>query len=188
MKKTGKEVSYCCGTYVRCGRKYCTPHRVSHKMLENILLDDLRKIIDSIDDLEKLTDKWKQKQIAAGKGEEADFDERAKIQTEIDKIRRLKRAVYEDYHEGLISRDEFTSYRQEYIKKEELLEKQLTYLKEKDKNEKGRNSTVTPWVKHLLTTGKVEELDRDTVTEMLYEIKVFEDRKIKIIYNFAQIE
>ena len=33
--------------------------------------------------------------------------------------------------------------------------------------------------------GAVAELDRDIVLEMIHEITVYEDRKIKITYNFS---
>ena len=41
------------------------------------------------------------------------------------------------------------------------------------------------WVKRLLELGRIEALDRDIIVEMIHEIKVFEDRRIRIIYNFS---
>lgn len=193
VKKAGKTINYYCGTYVRCGRQYCTPHMISHEILENILLDDLREILCSVENLKELADKEKWKQIEAGQGNDGkngetvctDYNEKVKVLSELDRIRKLKKNVYEDYRENLISKNEFTAYRQDYIKKEELLEKQLTCLEEKDKNEKDGNAYEIPWIRHLLNTGEIECLDRDIVTIMLHEIKVYEDGKIKITYNFA---
>ena len=42
-----------------------------------------------------------------------------------------------------------------------------------------------PWLKRLLELKDIEALDRDIVVEMISEIKVYENRKIKIIYNFG---
>lgn len=49
-----KSDSFYCGTYKRYGNKYCTPHTLPLNILEQIVLDDLKKIIHSISDLEKL--------------------------------------------------------------------------------------------------------------------------------------
>ena len=43
----------------------------------------------------------------------------------------------------------------------------------------------TPWLKRLLELKDIKALDRDIVVEMISEIKVYENRKIKITYNFG---
>ena len=43
----------------------------------------------------------------------------------------------------------------------------------------------SPWIKRLLDLRRIEKLDRAIVVEMIYEIKVYENRIIKIIYNFS---
>ena len=43
----------------------------------------------------------------------------------------------------------------------------------------------TPWLRRLLELKDIEELDRDIVVEMIDEIIVYENRKIKIRYNFG---
>ena len=43
----------------------------------------------------------------------------------------------------------------------------------------------TPWLKRLLELKDIEALDRNIVVEMISEIKVYENRKIKITYNFG---
>ena len=43
----------------------------------------------------------------------------------------------------------------------------------------------TPWLKRLLELKDIESLDRDIVVEMISEIRVYENRKIKITYNFG---
>ena len=77
------------------------------------------------------------------------------------------------------------SYREDYLKKEELYLKQLEVL-EREKDE-GVTSCVfeIPWVKRLLDLKDIEVLDRDIVVEMIHRITIYEDKKIKISYNFS---
>lgn len=174
-------INYYCGTYVRSGRLYCTPHAIPFKILEAIILEDLRTIIQNIDNL---------KEIIMGQEPEKTVtksinpDERNRLQGELEKVQKLKKGVYEDYREKLISKEEFVSYRQDYIRKEELLLKQLDNL-EKRAEQNIQDILESPWIRRLLECRTIESLDRDIVVEMIQNIEVFEDHRIKIIYNFS---
>ena len=47
-KGEGEKMRYCCGTYIRMGKKYCTPHTVRYTELKEILSRDLEKIFPDI--------------------------------------------------------------------------------------------------------------------------------------------
>ena len=192
-------VNYYCGGYVHSGRKFCTPHGIPHRTLEQIVREDLRTVIQNVGDLKKIVEAQERKRV-----EERQYAEerlsfpsvesldvesgRSKMQAELERGRRLKKSVYEDYREGLISKEEFVTYREDYVKKEVLLERQLEGLKEKaGKADREHMTSVfeTPWIKRLLELGDVECLDREIVVEMLHEIRVYEDRRIVIVYNFS---
>ena len=85
----------------------------------------------------------------------------------------------------MISKEEYVTYRQDYLKKEEQLEKRLASLEERKELEADTDIFEIPWLKRLSTLRSVERLDRDIVVEMLHEIKVYENHKIEIIYNFS---
>ena len=174
-------INYYCGTYVRSGRQYCTPHSIPYWILEKIILEDLKVIMQSVDNLYEIV---AQNQEAVLTAKQINNSEKNRLNTELEKVKKLKKAVYEDYRSGLISKEEFVTYRQDYLKKEELLERQLESI---DKNQNGvvANIFENPWIKRLLEFRTIEKLDRDIVAEMVHEIKVFENHKIKITYNFS---
>ena len=84
----------------------------------------------------------------------------------------------------MISKEEFFTYREDYLKKEELYKKQTEILKEKVKESVKEDVFQTPWLKRLLEMRDIEKLDRDMIVEMIDQIVVYENRKIKIRYNF----
>ena len=43
----------------------------------------------------------------------------------------------------------------------------------------------TPWLRRLLELKDIEELDRDIIVEMIDQITVYENHKLKISYNFG---
>lgn len=171
-----------CGTYRRNGKKYCTSHRIPLKVLEDIVLDDLKKIVSSVEDLKLFI---QSQNLNIEKSKQMTNTEINKIKSDLERIKKLKKSVYEDYKEGLISKEEYFSYREDYLKKEELYLKQLEVL-EREKDE-GVTSCVfeIPWVKRLLDLKDIEVLDRDIVVEMIHRITIYEDKKIKISYNFS---
>ena len=177
-----KNINYYCGTYVRSGRQYCTPHLMPHLILEKIILDDLRTILQSVDDLREVIS---QNHEAAGAAKRVADNEKNWLNTELEKVRKLKKAIYEDYREELISKEEYVTFRQDYLKKEEQLEKQMASLEERQELEADTDIFETPWVKRLFELRSVDALDRDIVVEMLHEIKVYENHKIEITYNFS---
>lgn len=177
----GGNVNYYCGTYVRSGRQYCTPHPIPHWILEKIIFEDLNTIIQRIDNLREVIE---QTQSTIVTGKRTNENEKNRLTAELEKVQKLKKAVYEDYRSELISKDEFVTYRQDYLKKEDLLEKQLASI---DKQQEKATPDIfdNPWIKRLLELKSVEKLDRDIVVEMIHEIKVFENHKIKITYIFS---
>ena len=177
-----KTYSLYCGTYKRNGKQYCTPHTLPMAVLEDIVLGDLKAIVDSVDNLKELV---QSQSFTASKVKRIADTELSKIKAELERVKRLKKSIYEDYREELISKEEFLSYREVYLKKEELYSKQIEALEEKKKDNVTEDVFETPWLKRLLELKDIETLDRDIVVEMISEIKVYENRKIKITYNFG---
>lgn len=177
-----KTYSMYCGTYKRNGKEYCTPHTLPMKVLEEIVLSDLKIIVQNIDDLREMV---KAQGFTTAKVKRIADTELSKLKTELERVRKLKKSIYEDYKEELISKEEFLTYREDYLKKEELYLKQVEALEEKKKENITEDVFETPWLKRLLELKDIEALDRDIVVEMISEIKVYENRKIKIIYNFS---
>lgn len=177
-----KTDSFYCGTYKRYGRKYCTPHTLPLKLLEQIVLDDLKKIIQSIDDLEALV---KQKPVNQKRNAEGKIQEQiSKADAELGKIRKWKQSLYEDYKEGILTKEDYITYREDYIYKENLLLRQIESMRQIQAEDE-ENVLKSPWVRRLLQLREVEKLDRVTIVEMIDKILVYDNRRIRIIYNFS---
>lgn len=159
-----------CGTYKRHGKEFCTPHTLPMAVLEEIVLGDLKAIIQSVDNLKELV---KEQHFTASKARRIADTELSKIKAELERVKKLKQSVYEDYKDELISKEEFLSYRTDYQKKEELYSKQIEALEEKKKDNVTEDVFETPWLKRLLELKDIEKLDREIVVDMIHEIKVY---------------
>lgn len=178
MSKTSHSggVYYCCGSYKRYGPGACTRHGISHQELEQIVLDDLNKIIGTVGDLKALAEEAAPKKTLRNlKGE------RERIQGNLDRVYHLKKSVYEDYRSGLISREDFLRYKEDYTCQEQALSSQLAHLEQ----EQPEDVFKRPWIASLLKHRKLTELDRTTMAEAVKEILIFEDGHIEITYLFS---
>lgn len=174
--------SYQCSTYVRSGSQFCTPHFVAYSVLEKIILNDLKIIVQNIDNLMELV---KKQEVDASNVTQWREKEQKRLESELQRISRFKKEIYEDYKEGLISKEEYITYRKDYIQKEEHFEKQLSEFLKKQENENNTDIFKRPWIKRLLELKDVEQLDRNIIVEMVSEIKIYENHKILVTYNFS---
>ena len=177
-----KAYSFYCGTYKRHGKGYCTPHTLPFHVLEEIILNDLRTIIQNVNDIQRLVEN---PSFHHPKAEEIVRKELVRVKAELGRVQKLKKSAYEDYKEGIISKEEFFTYREDYLKKEEFYKKQTETLEGKVKESVTEDVFQMPWLKRLLEMKDIEKLDREVIVEMVDQIVVYENRKIKISYNFG---
>ena len=179
MAKTrwNSKIHYSCGSYKRYGATACTKHYIPQSILEDIVLDDLNRIIAAVDNLKKITDDHQQDVSAV----QPSAAEHKRLQTALSRIRRLKQGSYEDYRDKLISRADFLRYKADYDHQEQVLLHQISQLQETEKID----APTKPWIENLLQIGKLEELDRVTLAQTVKEIRVFEENRIEIQYLFS---
>ncbi len=177
-----KVYSMCCGTYKRNGTQLCTPHIIPMEVLEKIILNDLKVIVQNIKNLKELL---QTQTTINSKIKNVSETELSKIKAEFTRIKYLKKSIYEDYRDKLITKEEYFSYRQDYTKKETLYMQQIKAMEIKNRNPTAQNILKTPWIKKLLELHDIDKLDREIVVEMISQIKIYENYKIKIIYHFS---
>ena len=147
-----------------------------------LYIRDLKQIIRNVENLQELV---KSQSFTATKIRKSTDIELTKLKAELERVKKLKKSIYEDYKDELISKEEFLSYREDYQQKEMLYSKQIETLEEKKKESVTEDVFETPWLRRLLELKDIEELDRDIIVEMIDQITVYENRKLKISYNFG---
>ncbi len=178
IRRKGK-ILFNCGSYNRYGKEFCTMHSITEEELEEIILDDLNLIIRSVQDIERIVREENQRQNKARFDSSRDI---SRYQAEIDLLKKRKEHAYEDYADGLITREEYRQYRDKYERQIEAAGAEI----EKRNRLKARMPDHNPWMERLLSHRKLDHLDRDIVVEMLSMIYVYEDNTIKIVYNFSE--
>lgn len=167
---------YTCGSYKRYGPTVCTRHEIAAGTLEAVVLKDLNRIIAGVKDLGHLAERGQKEALKTDSAQ----GERERLNAALDRVRKLGQGAYEDYRERLLSREEYLRYRRDYATQEETLARQMARLDETE-DEPDRS-----WAEELVRLGRLMELDRATLAETVGEIRVFEGKRIEIVYLFSQ--
>lgn len=173
---------YYCGTYKRRGKTECTPHALPAEAAENMVKDDLKKILDSAclykNEIEKMfverleTDR-------AGR-------EILKTENKLILLKKRRQSLYEDYQDGVLSRDEFISYRSDYLNKEKSLVGYLKSCRAEQHSEEKKQGMDIQEILRSLKGENPEIADRNTVLEMIDRIEVYESGYLEIYYRFKE--
>ena len=178
MVKTtwGGKIFYTCGSYKRYGASVCSKHYIAHDVLTKVILDDLNQLIAGVENLRQLA------QQGAAQRPRSGTDQPQKLEAALQRIQRRRQSAYEDYQDALISKEDFLRYRADYDAQEQALQAQLDKLRDSVQDE----PLSLPWVKELLASGQLAELDRPTVAAAIREIRVYEGNRMEIDYLFPE--
>lgn len=177
----GKEPALICGTYKRMGKKGCTPHLVPKKVILDTITNDLNIIIANSNQLEEKINCCKNSQ----KMKTENYDtELSRLNHRIQSTIKYKKKAFEAYEDKLLSRNDFQSLLKQYEEEEIAIRTMQDTILSRQKNAAESNPQF-PWLERLLRKGKIEELDRSIIADMVDSIYVSDHKEIKIVYRFS---
>jgi len=181
-KWSGSETYYSCSSYKRYGIKICSSHIIHHSDLETIILNDLNCMIKSAKDIRRMINEQKDNETNSNNDEY--FKKEIKMaEMQLEKIKKTKKNIYVDYTEGILTKEEYLSYKNDYSEEESLHEQKIKTLSESA--EKDNRLEEKEWITKLANKEEIKHLDRDTIVSIINMIYIYENKEIKIVYNFA---
>lgn len=190
IRKSSNGNSYAvfkCGSYQNAGRKACTSHYIKEDVLKEIVLRDLNAIVAGMKTLKELVENAERDAKTKKKASSTEIYSMdiEKTKEDIERKKQLRKKVFEEYALGNISNEEYMEYGEEYAKAEMELTQKLFDLEKKLKGQEEVSVFDLPWVRHLIEHKEITELTREIVVEMIDVIYIYEDKRIKICYNFS---
>lgn len=168
--------TYICGTYKRYGSTLCKRNSIKVEVLEQLVLSKLNEQIHRAGEI-----KYEKKNV------KVDKTDAKKYQIQLEKNNKRKKSLYEDYKDGILTKEEYLKYKEDYTKQEELLKGQIELI---EQQEREINSEQNKWIETLLKHKKIEKLDRQTIAEVLDKIIVTDingELNVEIIFKFLLI-
>lgn len=167
----GNVIYYVCGSYKRYGGTICSPHTIRHDMLEKRVLN-LIKIAAII--YESKMNEYRIKQELIDQQTNSIKNEIEKTKAALNKIYNLKKGIYEDYKMGILTKDEYFSFKQDYEKEEQFYNNKIKTLEEAMKNNEPDKEA-----KKYIKYKNITELTREIMVDCIENIQVFENNETK---------
>lgn len=181
--KRGKQkyYYYVCASYKN--GKGCSSHSIEQKKLEETVLHAISNQIQMIVELNKLVQDIGMKSIDQVRLKRLDVMIAQKEQ-DMDHDKEFRMKLYEALNDDLIDRDEYEKMRMKYTKQIEDTEKAISKLQIQREDILSNNATDNSWIMQFIKFQGLTELSHEAVVTLIDRIYVYEDKHIRIEFNY----
>lgn len=187
-KYKGKQyLSYICSTYNK--QQGCTRHSIKEDKTKEILLSIIQKHIQLVSKFNKGLDNTDCSNNSNNSIKEDSLanDERIKEKSkELDTYYRMITFLYNDLYEGIITEEEFVSYRNIYEEKIKLIKNQISYIGEEIKMCAENNKKSIIWLREN-SMSNLTEFNRTAVISLLDKIYYSEEKQIILKLKYQDV-
>ncbi len=159
----------------------CSFHCFKEGELIDLVLFYIKKHIESFSDFEKILSLMKSQPHR-----ERELQKLCKglclREQEVEKYRRLKQSLYEDFKEGILEKQDYTDFNAVYSQK--LSDAELNVLKIKNDIDNIKNTKTHVWIDEFMKRGNIKELSRELVVSLIQKIVVHENGMIDINFSY----
>jgi len=180
----GKKYHY----YVCSGNKRdknsCTSHNIKCDLVEAVVLATVQAHINLAIDIDNAMKQmealdWEQREVRKINAQiEA-------LEIDIDKFGRIKLDLYEDLKGGLISREEFMSFKEDYDSRIEALKRKVSDLVSQRNAVEGGLTTAQGWFSQFRKYENIEKLTRNLIVSLIERIEINESKDIHVKFRHA---
>jgi len=176
-----KYVYYVCATHKN--EKVCYAHNLRDIVLEEIVLESVKKQIQDVVDQQRLLE-LTEKAILQKAGIKRLQRRLEKKQEEAERCRKLLYSLYENLAEGIIDKDEYRKLKKKYSELLETAEGQAEKIRMEINIGAENGIEDREWIEQFKKYRNITELDRTVVVTLIERILVYRDKRIEIVYNW----
>jgi hypothetical protein len=182
-KKDGSRDAYYICSKHRADKTFCSTHTISAAGCESAVLDALRLHNSAVLDVEKA--------LAYAEGMAYRQDNIRKLtarleakQSEIAKYKEYRLSLYESFHEKVIKKEDFISFKINYDTKIADAENAVLLLKEEIEKTAANETESHDWISKFRACSDAKVLERKTVAELIERVTVYEGGRIEVTFRY----
>ena len=180
----GIYVYYQCGTYKSLSKKACTMHSIKSDRLEAGVLFAIQQQVNLALTYSELVARINSAPLKKSKSKRLE-DTLAAKEKELAKIMRYKQALYQDWKDGEITRNDYRHMSEDYEQQIESLTRIMqTLTAEQEQLENGVDAE-SPCLTAFLKYRNIDKLTREILGELIDHIKVYEGGNISVKFKYA---
>ena len=178
----GKEYHY---YYCPTGKKHgcANPVMLKESKLIDCVQESLKAYIQNVASLETLLNSIDQSSINQALAKEY-TEHISENERRLEHTQNCKSRLYENLVEGMITKEEYASYKVKYTRQAEEIKAAVTALKEKLKDVLENKSERNRWISHFTQFESMETLDRKALIHMVQSIWVRGKNELDIRFNY----
>lgn len=189
-----KTYTYSCRTYVDLGKKYCTSHCISEKLMENIVLQDIRSMLGDMEIDEKRAKEHflREKTKCGEQNRLSDEKQLHALKNRLTELDKLIQSAFEEKVLGNLPENICTSLCKKYQLEKDEAKKQIVEIEKRLAKADSIDAEVEEYITKLKRYAMCEELTREMCLQLIEFITVGEKpqdnapRQIHIYYKFMQ--
>lgn len=170
-----KFIYYVCGSH-KGNKDICSSHSINAEALEESVLKLLNYQIKNVTDLGRVLDKLEDAQIRKGEMEKRNR-QITKKKEEVQKYNHLRLDLYEDYKDGLITKEEYLELKEIYEKRTQAAEQSLEAMEVEMAFFADGEKDTCGWINEFKKYGYLECLSREVVVSLIEQILVYEKKE-----------
>ncbi len=166
-------------------RTKCSTHGISEKKLTQGVLEVVKtcigRVITLTDAMEIINDS------SGMKPDVLKYEKRiAKLCEEVAVCNGRKKNLYEDFKDGVLSKDEYSMLRDQYQGQIDEAEKRIASLEAERDGVIANGSGKQEWVEKLRQYDGISSLERELVAFLIERIDIFNNNAIQVAYRFQK--
>ena len=182
--KSGSRVFFDCSTYKKSNHTQCSSHYIRQETLFHAIQHTLdQQVRIAVDFGKMLADVQKMPTIKAAKS--AQTKKQVSLRVKRQNIENKLEQLLHDLTTGLITRDEYEYIKRRYNEQYAQIQSEEIALRETMKVAEMQLRSAEQWLAEVKRYQKIPVIDRPMIDLLIREIKVFQDRSVKIELNYA---
>ena len=170
---------YRCSSY-KHDTSLCTAHYITDKVLQNLVLENIQKVISYMKNYEDLFIK---EQLAKSTQDEIkriskNKKELEKAKNRVIEIDNLFMHIYEDNVSGKISDDRFRNLSFNYDKEQQELKIKIEQLSKDIENTENKDTDVTQFISNVKKYTEIDHLTAEILNELIEKIVIHQQEKV----------
>ncbi|MGV8149807.1 MAG: recombinase family protein [Alkaliphilus sp.] len=182
--ENGRWIVYVCITHNVT--KECSRHTTQDKELKDVVLAAIKERIDVVDDIKKELEILNIEMIK--EKESAKIESKIKEEEEeLKKGSQIKSTIYDDFTDGVVSKYDYGELIDYYDQQERQSQKKIKELYAEIESVERNLSPKSDWIKLFRKDRNTEILNRALLVTLVDEVRVFEDKRIKVVFRYEEV-
>ncbi len=181
----GKQYVYYVCSANKKNKQGCSSHRISESDLTGAVLKSIQLHVSEmlgICNASALLDELQWKQAGIEKYEERiRLEKEKKARTDARKLH-----LYEDFKDGLLTKQEYMQMKEEYTSQSAISEKAIISYENEVELLKNNKGSRQEWIDTFKKYENITELDRVVVAALVKQVRVYDKKRIEVVFNFQE--